>query len=361
MATDPESLGLSEWPDIEPLFDKAINSPANVTQEEKHKIVEWIPSRDEMEARTRKYLNRSLDDLFHTAAMDRDSLTYAECLMINQGFHLLRQLDHVGCEIARMRRTRLYPDLQAKWERAKAAVLPELEFRATINATDPLFFGDKQDEYFPRHRQLPKSEKRPAPWIQKIIDQGDDKSWGYVIYCSSLDDSHDWETFRINFQKAISDVPWRGPGSDLIRPTKVADLLNFDGPEGALNRLRENFRTLRAQGGLKPGVLSHVFLYVTPECRNSWTGAFITWLWAVDPDWPLDGPDEEGYDGRVPVNWTVCYDQLYNFMSMGKFSLKDIWRDFHHMRQNSVDKSRPPPGWAMSKLDKPPKPTWPDF
>jgi hypothetical protein len=77
-----------------------------------------------------------------------------------------------------------------------------------------------------------------------------------------------------------------------------------------------------------------------------------SWLWAVDPDWSIDGPDEDGYDGRVPVNWAICYDKFYNFMSMGTCSLKDIWREFNQLRQKS-----PIPGWALTDLD---KPQWPD-
>lgn len=104
MNESPENLGLTDWTNIEPLLNKAIDFPFSITQEEKHQIAEWIPCRKEMETRVQKHLNRSLDDLFHLAATHRDSLTYSEFLMIHQGFHLLNILAHTGREIRLMHR-----------------------------------------------------------------------------------------------------------------------------------------------------------------------------------------------------------------------------------------------------------------
>ncbi|KAL2824077.1 hypothetical protein BJY01DRAFT_256531 [Aspergillus pseudoustus] len=76
-----------DWsnPDTERLFDKAINSPTEITEEEKYKIAEWVPSRREMEARIQKYLQQSVDDLLNTAVTDKESLTYPQFPMIRQG------------------------------------------------------------------------------------------------------------------------------------------------------------------------------------------------------------------------------------------------------------------------------------
>lgn len=49
MPINNQNLGLSDWSNIKPLFDKAINNPAEVTPEEKHQIAQW-PSYEEMEA-----------------------------------------------------------------------------------------------------------------------------------------------------------------------------------------------------------------------------------------------------------------------------------------------------------------------
>ena len=117
-----------------------------------------------------------------------------------------------------------------------------------------------------------------------------------------------------------------------------------------LTIVNRNFRGLRDKGHLKRGLLSHVFLYATSESRDSWKleGRYYPWIWAVDPDWPLDGADEDGYDGRVPVAWGITYDRFYNFISTRRFSLKDIWRDLNHMRELMADE--PQPGWGFTKL-----------
>ncbi|KAL4883428.1 hypothetical protein BJY04DRAFT_216250 [Aspergillus karnatakaensis] len=306
MATDPESLGILDWshPNTERLFDKALNSPAEITQEEKHKIAEWIPSRAEMEVRTQKYLNQSY-------------------MMIAQGFHLLRELDHRA--------------LQAKWEQARAAVLSDTELRAVLSATDPSLRLRLDNEYFePRQRARGEAQSRPAPWIQKIINQGGEKSWGYVVYCQSLDGSTEWERFHHRYDQIFGEAPVPALGTEEIRHTKVVDFVRFDGQENDFGGVKTDFRALREQGRLKPGVLSNVVLCITTECRDSPDEAMYSWLWALDPDWSIDRADEDGYDGKVPVQWAVCFDKLYNFISMGTFTLKDIWREFHQRRQRSL-------------------------
>jgi copper oxidase (laccase) domain-containing protein len=81
---------------------------------------------------------------------------------------------------------------------------------------------------------------RPAPWIQKILDQeGGEKSWGYVIYCQALDDSPEWQQFRRRFAEIIDVVPVSGVGTEQIHHTKVADFVRFEGPEGDFDRVRE--------------------------------------------------------------------------------------------------------------------------
>ncbi|KAJ0422708.1 hypothetical protein BJY00DRAFT_310724 [Aspergillus carlsbadensis] len=338
MATDPESLRILDWtdPETERLFDKALNSLTTITQEEKHKIAEWIPSRIEMEARAQKYLGQSVDELIHLAATDTDSLTYPQFLMVSQGFHLIGGLNDVGRWLARSKRAREQPELQGKWERAREAVLSEVEMRAVLNLKDPSLQRRLQAEYFgPRDRAAKEARSRPAPWVQKVIDQdGGGKSWGFVIYCQSLDDSPEWQQFRRRFDEILSEIPVPALGTEEIRHTKVADLTHFEGQEGDFDGVRKNFRVLREQGPLKPGVLSNVVLYIDLDCRTScdnYERYMYSWLWALDPDWPRDGPDEDGYDGKVPVNWAMAYDKFYNFISMGTFSLKDIWRDYQQL------------------------------
>ncbi|KAL3472609.1 hypothetical protein BJX99DRAFT_235246 [Aspergillus californicus] len=355
MATSPEALCILDWsdPDTERLFEKATNSPAEITQEEKHKIAEWIPSRPEMEARTQKHLNQSLDSLLEAAATDKESLTYPQYMMIAQGFHLLGVLDNMGRDLAKQRRSYEQRALQSKWKQARAAVLSDTELGAVLSTSDPLLRIRLEHEYYePRDRAVRDAKGRPAPWIQRILDREGEKGWGYVIYGLSLDGSPEWERFRGRFDEIVSEVPFPALGTEEIRHTKVADFSRFDGQTDDFGGVRTNFRALREQGCLKPGVLSNVVLYITFECRSSCDDAMYSWLWALDPDWSIDGADEDGYDGKVPVNWMVCYDKFYNFMSMGTFSLKDIWREFNHLRQRD-----PIPGWGRTDLD---KPQWPE-
>ncbi|KAL3457176.1 hypothetical protein BJX64DRAFT_269380 [Aspergillus heterothallicus] len=356
MATDPKTLHMLDWTDAgtEHLFDKAINSPAEITEEEKHLIAEWPPSRSEMEARTQQYLDQSLDSLFEQAATDPESLLYPQISMLDQGFHLLGRNNTVGRQLQKRKRAREQPQLQAKWEQARAAVLSDIELEAILNVQRPGLYSRLVTEHLEtRNQASAEARGRPAPWVQQIIDRGGDKGWGYVVYCHLLDKSEEWEQFQSRFQDYISEFPM-GLGTDEIWGTKVADFTRFEGSQDDFDAVRENFRALREQGLLKPGVLPNVVLYITPECRSSCEnpGAMYPWLWALDPDWSLDGPDDEGYHGRLPVNWAICYDKFYNFVSTGKWSLKDMWKDFNQVRQRMQI-----PGWGYTDLD---KPRWPD-
>lgn len=240
MNDSPESLGLSDWSKIEVILDKAIDSPASITQEEKHKIAEWIPSREEMESRVQKHLSRSLNDLFHHAATDRDSLTYLDCVMIHQGFHLFDKLTQAGRDIQRRHRENQQPELYAKWERARATVLSELELRAVLNVTDPEFYRQKQAGYLtPRLKEHERTRGRPAEWVHRIIDQGGDKTWGFRIYCSFLDDSPEWNYFHQQFHRIVDDLPLMELGNEEIRDSKHTELINFDGREDDIGRLRQ--------------------------------------------------------------------------------------------------------------------------
>lgn len=46
--------------------------------------------------------------------------------------------------------------------------------------------------------------------------------------------------------------------------------------------------------------------------------------------------------------YAIAYDKFYNFMSVGRFSLKDIWQDLNQMRKVMADE--PQPGWLFTKL-----------
>ncbi|KAL4962960.1 uncharacterized protein BDV14DRAFT_97187 [Aspergillus stella-maris] len=351
MSTYLNHIGLADWSDIEPLFDKAINSPADITPEEKHRIAQW-PPRETMEARCQEHLNCSVDDLMQRAAADKETLSYAEARMIWEGFNMLKLTEASERAMSNAQRIWTQKDLWEKHQQALPNVLSVSEIQAHKGVNAPRWITTSSDKPgWPKRTSL--ANRPPEEWIQKIIDQGDDRSWGYAIYCSGMDEGEEWREFRHNFEDWVRSQPVSARGSEHMRTAKVIDMINFDGPEGDLGLLRQKFRTLREEGGLRSGLLPHLFLYVTPEVRDSWKGPSFPWIWVVDPDWALDGPDEDGYDGRVPVNWAICYTKFYNFMSLERFSLKAIWQDWHGMRE---EREEPQPGWLLTKLD---RPKWP--
>jgi hypothetical protein len=129
-----------------------------------------------------------------------------------------------------------------------------------------------------------------------------------------------------------------------------------------VNVRARDFLDRRERGTLKAGILKNVFFLLTSESRQSFirysTEEFSGWFWAIDPDWSSLGPDEEGYDGRLKINGTQVFWRFYEFMSSGKFTLKDVWRDFHAV---IAEKRYPsfleePVAWHFTMLD---KPRWP--
>lgn len=94
-------------------------------------------------------------------------------------------------------------------------------------------------------------------------------------------------------------------------------------------------------------------------CGSGGSEQFWGYIWAIDPDYSLPGTDNDGYDGRLKINITQIYLRFYEFMSMGSFTLKDIWRDFHDVNLNKAylcDKE--PIASHFTNLD---KPKWPYF
>lgn len=70
--------------------------------------------------------------------------------------------------------------------------------------------------------------------------------------------------------------------------------------------------------------------------------------WVCESDWEHEGPDEDGYEGKVRADWTRIYQRLYGFLSEGQFSLKDIWREVRELKLETT--------WVVTKPD---RPKWP--
>lgn len=104
-----------------------------------------------------------------------------------------------------------------------------------------------------------------------------------------------------------------------------------------------------------------MFFLLTDKARSSYytndLDQFSGYIWAIDPDWLLSGPDEDGYDGRLKIHVAQPFFRFYEFMST-KFSLKDVWRDFNFVNSNKLHPSwtEEPTAWFFTHLD---KPVWP--
>lgn len=142
MSIDYQKLGLSDWSNIEPLFDKAINTPANITREEKYQIAQW-PSHEEMEAQCQEQFSRSVHDLIQAAATDRDSLTYPEARLIRLGFHGIDLLAYTEREAVARRRERFEKPLWEKHQQELVSVLLPVELQAWHAVADAGWFYEK--------------------------------------------------------------------------------------------------------------------------------------------------------------------------------------------------------------------------
>ncbi|RLM00096.1 hypothetical protein CFD26_107548 [Aspergillus turcosus] len=204
---------IEAWASMESLYDKAIQSPSEITQEEKHAIMEW-PSLEQMEETTQKYLGKSLQDLIHTAANDP------------LAFRILRNLDAGKYKSDRMGRKIKRRDLWNKWQQARAAVLSPDELKALENLKLPGVYLAKQKAH---NKPIIEAEERsrthPPDWVQRILDR-DGKGWGYVIYRPSIvhEDEGTKEAWRAcwdNFNELLSDQPVMVIGGEEIRDSKI--------------------------------------------------------------------------------------------------------------------------------------------
>ncbi|KAB8077669.1 hypothetical protein BDV29DRAFT_45611 [Aspergillus leporis] len=347
---------LEEFVQLEPLWDKAILSPAEISLEEKHQLMEWPPLA-EMQGNAHKHLGLSVEDLIQKAATAPLSLTYSECRLIRDNFRILRLGDMSNRWIWPLKR----PDLETKRTQAQAAILTSKELQALRNL-DEVFYEKEKTELDGREA---KRQRRPAhmpkEWVQKIIDEGDDKSWGYIFYHHKA--MVGWDDFKELFDGILAMPLFGVKGSEEIQGSKVAEFVEFETKdEGELDYLRQDFRSRRERGGFKPGILKNVFFLLTDEARLSYgiygQEEYYGHIWAIDPDWPLPGADEDGHDGRLKISATQVFWRFYEFMSTDNFTLKDIWRDFHDVNSTKVYPSyfSEPTAWHFTNLD---KPAWP--
>lgn len=207
-------------------------------------MMEW-PPRAEMGTTTQKALGISVDELVQKAATTPDSLTYPECRLIRDNFRMLgyRDLsDRWECPFIR-------PDLQTKKRQAEEVALPSLE-REAIRNLNEVFYEKETTELGARHaKRKPLVFGMPPEWIQRIIDQGDDKSWGYIFYHHK--DIAGWKEFLELFDSMLDMGPfpdgaieivnhyWHSKKPIEIKDFKLAQFLLFETAESDIGHLRQ--------------------------------------------------------------------------------------------------------------------------
>lgn len=209
---------LEEFAQLEPLWDKAIQSPGDISLDEKHLLMEWPPL-DEMQANAKKYLGMSVEDLFRQAGGDPHSLTYPECRLIRDNFRIIGLLGDGDRYTWQGKR----PDLYTKRNRAREAILTSTELHA-IQGVDELFHQKEQEAFEANEakRQQKPPPHMPREWVQKIIDRTDDKSWGYVFYHPR--GMAGWDALMDNF-KGVFEMNSLFIGDEDIKDFKFAQFI----------------------------------------------------------------------------------------------------------------------------------------
>ncbi|KAJ5223176.1 uncharacterized protein N7469_009416 [Penicillium citrinum] len=351
------SKTLEEFALLEPLWDKAIQFPSDVSLEEKHRMMEWPPL-EEMQANAKRFLGISLEDLLQKAVTNAESLTYAECRLVRDQFRIKRMIE-MGDGWNRSQWSRKCPNLFTKRFQAQEAILTANELKA-VQAVDEIFYRKQNEELEAREaeRQKKPPQDMPQEWVQNIIDREGDKSWGCVFYHQKT--MAGWNEFMELFS-AVLEMPHFCPGYEEIQDHKFAQFIPFETEKNDLILLQQDFRNRRERDDLKPGVLKNVLFLVTDEARLSCGTAhecsqiFWGYLWAIDPDWPLSEVDKDGYNGRLKIHINFIFFRFYEFMSM-EFSLKDLWLDFQYVKSNNLYPGVDMDSWGLTHLD---KPKWP--
>lgn len=225
---------LEEFAQLEPLWEKAIQSPADITPKEKHQMMEW-PALEEMQANTNNHLGMSVEDLLQKAATDPHSLTYPECRLIDDNFRIMGFDDRGDRYTWRWKR----PDLFNKKKQAREAILTSNELHA-IQSVDEVFYKVQSEEFKAREA---KRQQRPRPplhmpreWVQKIIDRKEDKSWGFLFYHHKA--MAGWDEFMEIFN-GVLEMPFFLVGYEEMHDFKFAQFIPFETKESEIGILQQ--------------------------------------------------------------------------------------------------------------------------
>ncbi|KAL2004771.1 hypothetical protein VTN00DRAFT_3299 [Thermoascus crustaceus] len=351
---DPTTIPPSPSPDV---WDRAINNPSSLTDEEKRSVLRF-PAADIIAENVRTVTGGTREELIQKAASDPHSLTFPECRLLFDFYHIMSSWDAHNLRAPDRMVSR--EDMERRYTARQALLSPE-EWRALQGAV--AVHLDKHNEWFaPINAAREEAKTKPPKWVQRIIDE--QQPWGYMIYhtreAEEAGGKEEWEMYVDRYREALFESQPHGVvGGEQICGLKVMSCVeDFVVPEDEIHAIREHFRSLRNQGTLTPGVLQNVFVLITRDSIASDTpapGRALSWAWVCESDWEHEGPDEDGYEGKVRVDWTRIYQRLYGFLSEGQFSLKDIWRE---VRELELKYGLPETTWVVTELD---RPKWPSI
>ena len=187
-------------------------------------MLEWPPLAV-TQANSQKFLGQS--DLFHKAATDPPSLTCPEYLLIKNGFHILDLIDQTKYERNRWQWMLIQPDLQAKRERALAAVLSPTESKVLQNLEDVFYFIQKaHNKAREENRRHERPRHLPQEWMQNVVDQREDKSWGYVWYRRKGQEG--WKDFQHQYKDVLTTQMFPVVGWNEIKDSNAAEFVEFE-------------------------------------------------------------------------------------------------------------------------------------
>lgn len=162
--------------DEDDIWAKAIRAPDELTDEEKRQITRW-PTAEVIEENVRRATNGGTrEELARKAAHDPDSLTYPECRLLWDNFHIMTMWE---ADTTFEREWALPEEEESRRQTARQGLMTPDEYKAMENAI--MVYYLKHAEYFdPIRAARAEARTKPPPWVQKLIDNP--QTWGYVLY-----------------------------------------------------------------------------------------------------------------------------------------------------------------------------------
>lgn len=202
--------------DLVELWDKALEDPSLLTNDERLRILETWPL-DEYNRGCLVKCGQDVEALTNKAVEHPEDLNGIEANIISYG---LKFVTHPKDQNGTTQRRGWPKELQDKREDAQDAVRSERERVALSNAEDA------QDRAYKEEREarqrLTVDDRHniiwcnKAKWVQKL-DEDFDRKWGFACYRTNFDDDEAWTIFKRQFREVSNIALLNAQDSDFIR------------------------------------------------------------------------------------------------------------------------------------------------